>query len=95
MQSETTPMSKEWCLNLAKQEAGHEVGAGIVARDPALSGYYWDEDGYCDTCGAPAVWPPAGGSRGFSRMPTRDRRGARYDPGGSRRCEAIKQQRPN
>lgn len=30
----TFEASKEWCMEMARLEEGHEVGAGIVARDP-------------------------------------------------------------
>lgn len=29
-------ISKEWCERMAKMEDGAEIGAGLVARDPAL-----------------------------------------------------------
>lgn len=31
-----TDISKEWCINMAKKEAGYDIGAGRLAMDPNI-----------------------------------------------------------
>jgi hypothetical protein len=48
--SDASRITPEWCINMAKLEEGHEVGAGVLALDPTSDCPHASPHRYCEIC---------------------------------------------